>query len=77
MSPVDLMRNGYRRLLAEEHIVYTLIVLLVVAVATFYAVYTRDHSGNIWIVYGTAIGLSKGASRSQATAQRKDDIGAD
>lgn len=75
MSPVDALRNGYRRILAEEHIVYTITVWIVVAFATFYAVYTHDHSGNIWIVYGTAIGLSKGAGRTAVNTRRGDTHG--
>lgn len=73
MTPGEMLRNGHRRLFAEEHIVYSVMVLVVVAAATFYAVYTHDHSGNIWIVYGTAIGLSKGGARGGQPRRRSDE----
>lgn len=74
MSPLQTARTGYRRLIAEEHIVYSVIVILVIATATFYAISTHDHSGNIWIVYGTAIGLSKGASRTSNSRSTDDPV---
>jgi hypothetical protein len=53
-----MARYGLRRLLAEEHIIYAIVVIVVLVVATIYALVTGDHSGNIWIVYGTGLGFA-------------------
>lgn len=58
MSPGEIVRNGTRRLLAEEHIAYALVLSLVLICATVYAIYTKDHSANVWAVYvGVVTGI--------------------
>ena len=74
MSPGEIVRNGKRRLLAEEHIAYALVLSLVLLCATVYAIYTRDHSANIWAVY---VGVVSGifglmANRSRAASRAED-----
>lgn len=41
-------------------IIHAIVVVIVIVTATVYAVATTDHSGNVWIVYGSAIGYAAG-----------------
>lgn len=71
MSPVDTVRSVWRGRPAwlEDHVVHALVVVLVISVATVYATVTEDHSGNVWIVYGSAIGYAAGRSGARPQAQ--------
>lgn len=70
MSPVQVARNVWRAssTLAEDHIVHALVVVIVIVAATLYATLTRDHSANVWIVYGSAIGYAAGRSGARPRA---------
>lgn len=53
-------------------------VLFVVVAATVYSLNVGDHSGNVWIVYGSAIAFFAGRSgvsafRSISTGERRTD----
>lgn len=50
------------------------VVVFVCVLATVYSVVTRDHSSNIWIVYGSAIAFAAGrAGAAVAQAARHTD----
>ena len=73
MSPGELVKNGKRRLLAEEHIVYAIVLLAVVFAATIYAVYNKDKSGNVWIVYGAVVAGIFGRSSPRPPSKERND----
>jgi len=50
---------------AEDHIVHAVVVVIVIVAATVYASAANDHSANVWIVYGSAIGYAAGRSGAQ------------
>jgi len=55
------------RSVMREHandLIHAVVVLVITAGATFYAAATNDHSGNIWIVYGSGIAYAAGRSGS-------------
>lgn len=72
MSPGELIKAGQRRLLAEEHIVYAIVLLAVVIAATVYGIYDHDRSGNVWVVYGAVVAGIFGRS-SPGRGARKGD----
>lgn len=74
MSPTEFARNSARRLLAEEHIAYALVLSLVLICATVYAIYTKDHSANVWAVYvGVVTGIMGLLTGRKAPASRSTD----
>ncbi|HET7047866.1 MAG TPA: hypothetical protein VFI54_06300 [Solirubrobacteraceae bacterium] len=75
MSPAEMVRSAWRSrsLLAQEHIVHAIVVIIVLITATVYADTTQDRSGNVWIVYGSAIGYAAGRSGSRSSTRRDDD----
>jgi hypothetical protein len=77
VSPGDLIRNGRRRLLAEEHIVYAAVLLAVVIASTMYAIQISDHSENVWVVYGAVVAGIFGRSSPRTSPGRKDDTNDD
>lgn len=63
MSPGEAMRSIRNSIWAEDHIIHALVVVVVIVAATIYAgMVPADHSGNVWIVYGSAIGYAAGRS---------------
>jgi hypothetical protein len=74
VSPGEAVRSGKRRLLAEEHIAYSLVLGLVILASTFYAVATKDHSANVWAVYvGVVSGVFGLMSNRGKAGSRQDD----
>lgn len=64
MSPAEMVRAARRSAIsfAEDHIVHAMVVVIVIVAATVYAAIGHDRSGNVWIVYGSAIGYAAGRS---------------
>lgn len=55
-------------------IIHATVVCFVTTAATVYALVTTDHSGNVWIVYGSAIAFAAGrAGAALATRSRAGD----
>lgn len=75
MTPGEMIRYGWenRSWLAQEHLVHAGVVVIVLIMATIYAIETGDHSGNVWIVYGSAIGYAAGRSGTSGRQPRKAD----
>ena len=56
---------------AEDHIVHAMVVVIVIIASTVYAsMVPADHSGNVWIVYGSAIGYAAGRSGARPPVRR-------
>lgn len=53
---------------ASNDIIHAIVVLVIVIAATVFSAITNDHSGNVWIVYGS--GVAYAAGRSGAIAYR-------
>lgn len=51
-------------------VVHAVVVLAITIGATIYAAVTNDHSGNIWIVYGSGIAYAAGRSGAIAANSR-------
>lgn len=74
MTPAELLTSirDASPAWAEDHIIHALVVVIVICAATTYAALVpADHSGNVWIVYGSAIGYAAGRSGARAPATRR------
>lgn len=58
-------------MMLQDHVsdlIHATLVAFITIAATAYAITTKDHSANIWIVYGSAVAFAAG--RAGVTAAR-------